>query len=354
MFYIAILSYIMSILRLENIDKFYGNNHVVKNLTLDVADSEFLTILGPSGCGKTTTLRMVAGFEIPDKGSVYLSASNVTHLPPYKRNVNTVFQNYALFPNMTVEENIAFGLQQKKKPKDEIKKKVAEMLDMVQMQNFAKRKPAELSGGQQQRVAIARAVANDPAILLLDEPLGALDLKLRKQMQFELKSLQQQLNYTFIYVTHDQEEALTMSDRIAVMNEGIIDQLGSPVEIYNHPSTEFVAGFIGDINKLKATVTGPGILSCYGCTANADTKNTGSGKEVKFFIRPEDIMLNSSDGIEGTVIQSVFAGTHIKYEIKTNDGNLIIVNQPVQHRVSFSNNQPVFMKMKEGAGVVFE
>ncbi|HRH60606.1 MAG TPA: ATP-binding cassette domain-containing protein, partial [Chitinophagaceae bacterium] len=229
----------MSILRLENIDKYYGSNHVVKSLSLDVADSEFLTILGPSGCGKTTTLRMIAGFETLDKGNIFLNGVNVTHVPPYRRNVNTVFQNYALFPNMTVSENVAFGLQQKKMDKASIASKVNEMLNMAQMQAFAKRKPAELSGGQQQRVAIARAVANNPLVLLLDEPLGALDLKLRKQMQFELKSLQQQLNYTFIYVTHDQEEALTMSDRIAVMHEGVIEQLGTPTEIYNHPATEF-------------------------------------------------------------------------------------------------------------------
>lgn len=344
----------MSILRLENIDKFYGNNHVVKNLNLDVADSEFLTVLGPSGCGKTTTLRMVAGFEIPDKGAVYLSGTDVTQLPPYKRNVNTVFQNYALFPNMTVEENVAYGLQQKKKTKDEIRKRVDEMLDMVQMQKFAKRKPAELSGGQQQRVAIARAVANDPDILLLDEPLGALDLKLRKQMQFELKSLQQQLNYTFIYVTHDQEEALTMSDRIAVMNEGIIEQLGTPVEIYNHPATEFVAGFIGDINKLRATVSGAGTLNCYDNIITADTKNIHSGKEVKFFIRPEDITLNNAEGIKGKIVQSVFAGTHTKFEIKTSDNNLIVAHLPAQDSMPLNNGQSVFMKIKDGAGVVFE
>ena len=343
----------MSILRLENIDKYYGQNLVVKNLSLDVADSEFLTILGPSGCGKTTTLRMIAGFETPDKGIVYLSGNNVTKLPPYQRNVNTVFQNYALFPNMNVEENIAFGLQQKKKSKVEIKKKVGEMLDMVQMEKFAKRKPAELSGGQQQRVAIARAVANDPAILLLDEPLGALDLKLRKQMQFELKSLQKQLNYTFIYVTHDQEEALTMSDRIAVMNEGVIDQLGTPTEIYNHPATEFVAGFIGDINKLKATVVEKNKLSCYGANVMAETKSIAAGKEVKLFIRPEDIELNSHEGIKGTILQSVFAGTYTKQEIKLDDGSMVHVNQAVSDTIQLSNREVVFIKIKEEAGVVF-
>ena len=343
----------MSILNIINADKFYGKNHVVKSLNLEVADSEFLTILGPSGCGKTTTLRMIAGFETPDNGSIILKGDDITHVPPYKRHVNTVFQNYALFPNMNVSENIAFGLQQQKIDKASIDKKVTEMLEMVRMINFAKRKPAELSGGQQQRVAIARAVANNPAILLLDEPLGALDLKLRKQMQFELKSLQQQLNYTFIYVTHDQEEALTMSDRIAVMNEGVIDQLGTPEEIYNNPSTEFVAGFIGDINKLSGKVISQNQLVCNGQNIIANTKNIAPGKEVKIFLRPENIFITqSNNGIPGKILQSVFAGTHTKLEIQLIDRNIVHINEPVSH--IHKHEDEIYLNIKQNTAIVFE
>jgi len=345
----------MSILIIKNADKFYGKNHVVKSLNLDVADSEFLTILGPSGCGKTTTLRMIAGFETPDNGSIILKGEDITHMPPYKRHVNTVFQNYALFPNMNVSENIAFGLQQQKKDKATVDKKVTEMLAMVRMTDFAKRKPAELSGGQQQRVAIARAVANSPAILLLDEPLGALDLKLRKQMQFELKSLQQQLNYTFIYVTHDQEEALTMSDRIAVMNEGVIDQLGTPEEIYNNPSTEFVAGFIGDINKLTGKVTSQNQLVCNGQNIIANTKNIAPGKEVKIFLRPENIFITqSNNGIPGKILQSVFAGTHTKLEIQLSDRNIVHINEPVNSECRYSHGDAIHLEVKQHSAIIFE
>ena len=344
----------MNILSLQSIDKFYGSNHVVKSLSLDVFDSEFLTILGPSGCGKTTTLRMIAGFETPDKGSIFLKEQNITNVPPYHRNVNTVFQNYALFPNMTVSENVAFGLQQKKMDTASVAAKTEEMLQMVRMQSFAKRKPAELSGGQQQRVAIARAGANNPAVLLLDEPLGALDLKLRKQMQFELKSLQQQLNYTFIYVTHDQEEALTMSDRIAVMNEGVIDQLGTPTEIYNHPATEFVAGFIGDINKLIATVTEKNKLLCYGNDVLADTRNIAAGKTVKLFIRPEHIDINNTNGMQGKIIQTVFAGTHNKMEVGLSDGNIIHITRSVHDTIIHQSGDIVFLTIRQDAAIVFE
>lgn len=343
----------MSILIIKNADKFYGKNHVVKSLNLQVNDSEFLTILGPSGCGKTTTLRMIAGFETPDNGSIILKGEDITHVPPYKRHVNTVFQNYALFPNMNVSENIAFGLQQQKKDKATIDKKVTEMLEMVRMSKFAKRKPAELSGGQQQRVAIARAVANNPSILLLDEPLGALDLKLRKQMQFELKSLQQQLNYTFIYVTHDQEEALTMSDRIAVMNEGVIEQLGTPEEIYNNPATEFVAGFIGDINKLSGKVTSQNELVCNGQNIIANTKNIAIGKDVKMFFRPENIFITeSNNGIHGKIMQSVFAGTHTKLEVELKDGNIVHINQTVNH--IHKQGDEIYLEIKQNTAIVFE
>jgi spermidine/putrescine transport system ATP-binding protein len=327
----------------------------VKSLSLDVADCEFLTILGPSGCGKTTTLRMIAGFETPDKGRIVLKGIDITHTPPYRRNVNTVFQNYALFPNMNVSQNIAFGLQQQKKSNTVIQKRVVEMLEMVRMQSFAKRKPAELSGGQQQRVAIARAVANNPSILLLDEPLGALDLKLRKQMQFELKSLQQQLNYTFIYVTHDQEEALTMSDRIAVMNNGIIEQLGDPETIYNNPLTEFVAGFIGDINKLAGKVMGENQVQYDGQLIMAPTKGIPAGKEVKIYIRPEQLMIgNSKTGIPGKINQCVFAGTHNKFEIQLADGTIVHINQPVSENPDLQHGNNIHFQVKPNSAIIFE
>lgn len=232
------------ILELKNIKKSFQETSVLKGINLQVEEGEFITILGSSGCGKTTTIRIIAGLEETDEGSVYLNNQDVTNLEPNERNVNTVFQNYALFPHMTVEGNIGYGLKIKGIPKAETKRKVVEALKLVQLEGYEKRKPMELSGGQKQRVAIARAIVNDPKILLLDEPLGALDLQLRRQMQTELKSLQKRLNITFIYITHDQEEAAAMSDRIVVMNEGRIEQIGTPKEIYESPATDYVAKFI--------------------------------------------------------------------------------------------------------------
>ena len=243
------------IVEMIGVNKRYGTNHVVKDLNLSVNEGEFLTLLGSSGCGKTTTLRMIAGFEEPTTGSIKVESVPVEEKEPYERNVNTVFQTYALFPHKTIFDNIAYGLKIRKVPKDEIKKRVGEMMEMVQLTGFEKRYPSQLSGGQKQRVAIARALINRPRVLLLDEPLGALDLKLRKQMQLELKRLQKKLNITFIYVTHDQEEALTMSDRIAIMHDGIVDQLDTPTEIYEHPATRFVATFIGETNTYDGCVT---------------------------------------------------------------------------------------------------
>ena len=243
-----------SIVTLLNVEKLYGSNHVVKDLSMNVYEGEFLTLLGPSGCGKTTTLRMIAGFEDTTCGIINIEGECVDEKQPYERNVNTVFQNYALFPHMTVFDNIAFGLNIKKIKKAEIKKRVSEILELVQLKGFESRKPSQLSGGQKQRVAIARALINNPKVLLLDEPLGALDLKLRKQMQIELKRLQKKLGITFIYVTHDQEEALTMSDRIAILNNGHLEQIGTPEEIYEYPKTKFVADFIGESNILEGTV----------------------------------------------------------------------------------------------------
>ena len=244
-----------TIVEMIGVNKRYGSNHVVRDLNLIVNEGEFLTLLGSSGCGKTTTLRMIAGFEEPTTGSIKVEGIPVEEKEPYERNVNTVFQTYALFPHKTIFDNIAYGLKMKKVPKEEIKERVLKMMDMVQLTGFEKRYPAQLSGGQKQRVAIARALINRPRVLLLDEPLGALDLKLRKQMQLELKRLQKKLTITFIYVTHDQEEALTMSDRIAIMHDGIVDQLDTPAEIYEHPVTRFVATFIGETNTYDGCVT---------------------------------------------------------------------------------------------------
>ncbi len=244
-----------TIVEISGVNKLYGTNHVVKDLNISVEEGEFLTLLGSSGCGKTTTLRMIAGFEEPTTGSIKVEGESIEEKEPFERNVNTVFQTYALFPHKTIFDNIAYGLKMKKVSKAEIKERVSEMMEMVQLTGFEKRYPSQLSGGQKQRVAIARALINRPRVLLLDEPLGALDLKLRKQMQLELKRLQKKLNITFIYVTHDQEEALTMSDRIAIMHDGVVDQLASPTDIYEHPATRFVATFIGETNIYDGCIT---------------------------------------------------------------------------------------------------
>lgn len=319
------------IICLKNINKSYRTNHIVKDLSLEVFKSEFLTLLGPSGCGKTTTLRMIGGFEAPDSGQVFLNEVDVTNVPPNKRDVNTVFQNYALFPHMTVNENIEYGMKMKKVQKNERLDKVNKILKMVQMESFANRKPKEMSGGQQQRIAVARAIVNNPSVLLLDEPLGALDLKLRKEMQLELKHLQKSLGMTFIYVTHDQEEALTMSDRIAVMHDGRIDQLDTPESIYSKPKTVFIADFIGETNLLKGKVCSfqgnDAIIDVFGHKFKTDRNvNFKLEEHVNVSIRPENLILSSENPyFKGIVKEILFAGSIRKLVIEIHKGQEIVL-----------------------------
>ena len=325
------------IAQLENITKDYDGVQILKPTNLSIYEGEFLTFLGPSGCGKTTTLRIIAGLETPTEGTVKLEGRDVTNLPPYKRNVNTVFQNYALFPNMNVFDNVAFGLVEKRLGKAEIREKVDAMLQLVQLGKMGKRKPNQLSGGQKQRVAIARALANDPKLLLLDEPLGALDMKLRKQMQLELKTLQKNLGITFVYVTHDQEEALTMSDRIIVMNNGKFEQIGTPREIYEHPQNKFVANFIGESNIFEASVvseTGTkGTLTLM--MENGHVLAEGEGfkfEEIVYLcLRPENIEISTSvrEGftLKGFVRDHVYVGNIVKTVVELPNGKTVQVNR---------------------------
>ncbi|MDR0929152.1 MAG: ABC transporter ATP-binding protein [Oscillospiraceae bacterium] len=277
----------MSILRIENLHKDYGNGDVLCGLNMEVMAGEFLTLLGPSGCGKTTTLRLIAGLETPTAGRVYLDGADVTALPPEKRNVNTVFQNYALFPHMNVAGNIGYGLRVRHAPKAEIQKSVGEMLRLVQLEGYEKRSPDSLSGGQRQRVAIARAMVLRPSILLLDEPLGALDLQLRRQMQLELKALQESLGITFIYITHDQEEALNMSDRIAVMRDGQFEQIGTAEDIYERPATRFAAAFFGQTNLLDCEVVDANTILFAGQRVPVDTHDLPAGHQAALCLRME-------------------------------------------------------------------
>ena len=323
------------IVRLSGVTKDFGKSEVLKNIDLDVYEGEFLTLLGPSGCGKTTTLRIIAGFESPSQGCVYLEQADVTALPPYKRNVNTVFQSYALFPHMNVFDNVAFGLVEKKVPKPEIKQRVEKMLELVQLKNFGRRKPHQMSGGQRQRVAIARALVNNPKVLLLDEPLGALDLKLRKQMQMELKHLQQKLGITFVYVTHDQEEALTMSDRIAVMNNGSIEQIGTAREIYERPKTKFVAGFIGESNIIEASVTGfdKDLIELTAENGVVHAKGSGFVQDEMIYIsiRPENTMYSMEPvknfRLRGIVKEHIYVGSIVKTVVALPNGQKLKLNQ---------------------------
>jgi spermidine/putrescine transport system ATP-binding protein len=322
---------------LEGVRKRFGDVEAVREMTAELREGEFFTMLGPSGCGKTTTLRMIAGFEQPDEGRILLRGDDVTDVPPNLRNVNMVFQHYALFPHMSIYDNVAFGLKLKKLGKSETKDRVSELLRIVELEGYEKRRPSQLSGGQQQRVALARALVNRPAALLLDEPLGALDVKLRKQLQLELKRIQEELGTTFVYVTHDQEEALAMSDRIAVMNGGLVEQVGSPREIYERPRTAFVADFIGSLNAVDFRVDSvDGDLAVMrapqgGRLVVSATRETRPGTSVKVAVRPERIRIEAANGrapeggsrVDGTIAQVVYLGSLTQFHVDTECGRIV-------------------------------
>jgi spermidine/putrescine transport system ATP-binding protein len=325
--------------RLDHVTKRFHEVLAVDDLSLEIERGEFFSMLGPSGCGKTTTLRMIGGFEEATSGTIYLGDTDVTGLPPFKRDVNTVFQNYALFPHLNVYENVAFGLRRRKVADGEIRTRITEMLELVELPGYEMRKPSQLSGGQQQRVALARALINHPRVLLLDEPLGALDLKLRKQMQLELKRIQTEVGITFIYVTHDQEEAMTMSDRIAVMRAGRIEQLGNPEELYERPKTPFVAGFLGVSNLLEGDVVGreAGMMSIRlrnGAVLRAPDDGAAGGGVVRIGVRPEKLRVTAGDAetesdglnaIAGVVLDASYIGVSTQYLVETADGHKLTV-----------------------------
>jgi spermidine/putrescine transport system ATP-binding protein len=319
---------------LTGITKRFGSMVAVDHLDLVVRPGEFLSLLGPSGCGKTTTLRMLAGFEQPDEGFIRISGEYVQGIPPYKRDVNTVFQQYALFPHMTVSENVAYGLRQKRVAKSQMATQVAEALDMVKMSKMAGRKPRQLSGGQQQRVALARALVNRPSVLLLDEPLGALDRKLREEMQIELKLLQSQLGITFVFVTHDQEEAMSMSDRIAIMLDGHIEQLADPETVYEKPASAFVAGFIGRNNFWQGTATAEGAIATDGTVfvASRPEESVPVGEGALVAVRPECFQLLAADPgdtsnlLEGTVASVAHFGDVLQYVLRTKDTDVVVLS----------------------------
>jgi spermidine/putrescine transport system ATP-binding protein len=328
-------------IRLIDLEKRFGEVRAVDGVSLDIRSGEFFSLLGPSGCGKTTTLRMIGGFELPTAGRILLRDRDVTVDPPDKRPVNMVFQSYALFPHLDVGDNIGFGLRRRKVERDEIKRRVAEVLDLVGLAGYEKRRPNQLSGGQQQRVALARALVNRPNVLLLDEPLGALDLKLRKRLQLELKRIQGEIGITFVYVTHDQEEALTMSDRIAVMHAGRVEQLGTPEELYDRPTTRFVADFIGTTNLLTGAVEsadpGGALVRLGGGDACVVTAaGLDIGRTVELSIRPESILLKPTNGgphgplepLQGTVEQVAYLGSNVQYQVRTRGGLPMTVVAP--------------------------
>lgn len=308
------------LINLENVTKKYGSHVVLDDLNLYIRENEFLTLLGPSGCGKTTTLRIIGGFETPDTGRVIFDGQDISNVPPNKRQLNTVFQKYALFTHMTIAENIAFGLKIKKKSSQYIKDKIEYALKLVNLDGYGNRMPDSLSGGQQQRIAIARAIVNEPKVLLLDEPLGALDLKLRQDMQYELIRLKNELGITFVYVTHDQEEALTMSDTIVVMNQGYIQQIGTPQDIYNEPQNAFVADFIGDSNIIGGVMLEDHVVEILGAKFQCVDEGFGNNTPVDVVIRPEDVdLVEPEEGtIQGVVTSLIFKGVHYEMEVEAN------------------------------------
>ena len=333
-----------NIIELRHISKVYSDNgfKAVDDFNLEVKRGEFVTFLGPSGCGKTTTLRMIAGFEMPTSGEILLNGEDISQLPANKRPINTVFQRYALFPHMNIYDNIAFGLKLKKLPKEEIRKKVKRVLDIVDLEGFENRKISTLSGGQQQRIAIARALVNEPEIIMLDEPLGALDLKMRQEMQLELKHMHDELGITFIYVTHDQEEALTMSDKIVVLSEGRIQQIGTPEDIYNEPQNAFVADFIGESNIFKGIMTGHmKVRFCGGEFMGMD--DVAEGTLVDVVVRPEDVIITKpEDGVvEGEVVSVIFKGMH--YEVTVESGKYEMV---IRTTKCYSVGERIGMKLE--------
>jgi spermidine/putrescine transport system ATP-binding protein len=335
---------------LYDVTKRFGPMVAVDRVTIEVARGEFFSLLGPSGCGKTTSLRMIAGFEEPDSGRVVLTGHDIAGVAPYRRNVNTVFQSYALFPHLTVADNVAFGLKRKRMPKAEVRERVSRYLELVQLRGYDKRRPSQLSGGQQQRVALARALVNEPAVLLLDEPLGALDLKLRKQMQLELMRIQREVGVTFIYVTHDQEEALVMSDRLAVMSQGRVEQIGYPEDIYERPATRFVAGFIGTSNIIEADIVGRvgdllQIASGTGdrlLVAPPPDRALRPGEKVAFTVRPEKLRVVGIDEsvpetfctAAGTVADVVYQGVSTQLVVRTDEGATLVAFRQNSERVS--------------------
>ncbi len=322
-----------NIITLKHVTRSFEDGfNAVTDFNLEVKRGEFVTFLGPSGCGKTTTLRMIAGFDLPTSGEILLNGKSITDLPPYKRPINTVFQRYALFPHMNIFDNIAYGLKQKKTPKDVIEKKVEKVLDLVDLEGFEKRKVSTLSGGQQQRIAIARALVNEPEILLLDEPLGALDLKMRQEMQIELKEMHDKLGITFIYVTHDQEEALTMSDKIVVMSQGKVQQIGTPEDIYNEPKNAFVADFIGESNIFNGIMTGK-LKARFGGGEFNCVDDYEEGTHITAVVRPEDIEMTTPENgiVSGNVTGVIFKGMH--YEITVQAGKNEYVIQSVKNAV---------------------
>jgi spermidine/putrescine transport system ATP-binding protein len=340
--------------RLVDVVKKFGEVFAVDHIDLEVRGGEFFSLLGPSGCGKTTTLRMIGGFEQPTSGLIELQGQDVTWLPPYQRNVNTVFQSYALFPHLTIYENVAFGLRRRKVKDAEIKSRVGDMLRLVELPGYERRKPTQISGGQAQRVALARALINRPAVLLLDEPLGALDLKLRKQMQVELKRIQQEVGITFIYVTHDQEEAMTMSDRIAVMNRGRYEQLGDPESLYERPTSRFVAGFLGVSNLLPATIAGTAdgyVLAQLGDDTRVRVpRGLVNGHEaIEVGVRPEKIRMHKADDdvpsganeLQGTVVDASYLGVSTSYVVQSRTGaRLTVYEQNVERTSHGSLHRP--------------